>query len=96
MEPWRVMLNGKTLKALKNFRGNAPVKTGLVEFIEDAKVCDDPSRIGERKKGARRHCYGIHPTKSVSLIYSIDYTSRAVYILDIGDHKRLYGRDNRS
>ena len=57
---------------------------------------DEPSRIGERKKGAYRYCYGVHLTKSVSLVYSTDYASHVVYILDIGDHKRLYGHDNRS
>ena len=96
MRPGHVKLKGKTPKALKNFKGNAPAKAGLAEFIEDAKVCDDPSRIGERKKGAHRYCYGARLAKSVSLVYSVDCASHVVYILDIGDHKRLYGHDNRS
>ena len=96
MQVWNVKQEGKMHKALKNFRGNAPVMARLAEFIGDIKVCDDPSVVGERKKGAHRHCYGIHLTKSVSLVYSIDYASHTVWILDVGDHKRLYGRDNRS
>ena len=51
MQVWNVKQEGKMLKALKNFRGNAPVMAGLAELIEAIKVCDDPCVVGERKKG---------------------------------------------
>ena len=68
----------------------------LIRVLGDLRDCNDPSIFGERKRQKYKHCYGVHLTKSVSLIYRIDYSSRTVYVLDIGDHKWLYGRDNRS
>ena len=96
MQPWKIRQEGKMLKALKNFKGNAPVMAKLTKLIGCMKVCKNPSTLGERKHGVHGGCYGAHLTKSVSLIYSIDYASHTVWILDIGDHKRLYGRDDRS
>ena len=68
----------------------------FIRLMEEIKCCTDPSIFGERKRWKYKQCYGVHLTRSVSFIYRVDYTSHTVYALDIGDHKWLYGRDNRS
>lgn len=33
--------------------------------------------------------------KSHSLIYFVDFEKRTVYLIDMDDHKNLYGQDNK-
>ena len=96
MPLWEVKNEGKIVKGLKNLKGNAAVMNSFIRLMEEIKYCKDPSILGERKRWKYKHCYGVHLTKSVSFIYRVDYSSHTVYALDIGDHKWLYGRDNRS
>lgn len=96
MPPWEVAQDDGMAKALKNLKGNAPAMDGLVRIMEDMRICKDPAVFGKRKRWKYSECYGVHLTKSVSLIYKVDYASHTVYALDVGDHKWLYGRDNRS
>ena len=85
MQPWKIRQEGKMLKALKNFKGNAPVMAKLTKLIGCMKVCKNPSALGERKHGVHRGCYGAHLTKSVSLVYS--GRLRVSHGLDFG-HRR--------
>lgn len=96
MAPWEVDDQPRMKKGVKSIRGNERATKNLISFLEELKICKDPADIGERKSGSYRNCYGVHLTKSVSLIYRIDYKLHTVYLIDIGDHKRLYGRDGRS
>ena len=52
--------------------------------------------MGRPKTGKYKNCFGCHLTKSVSMIYKLSRDNRTVYVLDVGDHKELYMRDNRS
>ncbi len=65
-------------------------------FIAELKIVEDPARMGRQKTGKYKNCFGYHLTKSVSMIYKLSHSNRTVYVLDIGDHKELYMRDNRS
>ena len=96
MPRWEISDGYKLPKALKNPKGNAPVLHSYARLIEKMKSCDNPSVFGERKHGKYKHCYGAHLTRSVSVVYSIDYVAHTVLVLDIGDHKWLYGRYNRT
>ena len=95
MHPWEIGEGRRLPKALKHLKGNAPVLRNYARLVERLKSCSDPSALGERKRGDYKRCHGVHLTKSISVIYSVDYASRTVWILDIGDNKWLYGRDNR-
>lgn len=95
MPRWEVVYGKRMDKALKNLRGNMPVMSKFVQLLDGIRDCGDPSVFGEKKHQKYRHCYGAHLTKSVSFIYRIDYATHTVYALDLGDHKWLYGRDNR-
>ena len=65
-------------------------------FIDELKTADDPRLLGELKHGRFQNCFGIHLTKSHSLIYYVDVQKRIIFLIDLDDHKNLYGRDNRS
>lgn len=57
---------------------------------------DNPAFVGSRKRGCLRDCYSYRITRSHRLIYAVDYEKRTVYLLDLDDHKGIFGRDNRS
>lgn len=54
---------------------------------------DDPARLGRRKTGRHHNSYGYNLTKSDRLIFRIDYTNKIIILVDIGDHKNVYGGD---
>jgi mRNA-degrading endonuclease YafQ of YafQ-DinJ toxin-antitoxin module len=83
-------------KKLKKFRSNQPLIKNFTNFIEDLKTTDDPARLGESKHGTYKNCIGKHLTKSHALIYYVEYSKGIVWLVDLDDHKNLYGRDNRS
>ena len=95
MSHWEISEGYGVPKALKNLRENAPVLRSYARLIEQIKSCGNPAAFGERKSGKYRHCYGAHLTRSVSVVYRVDCASQTVLILDVGDHKSLYGRGNR-
>ena len=37
----------------------------------------------------------VHITKSHSLVYRVFMTEKVIQLIDLDDHKNLYGRDNR-
>lgn len=49
--------------------------------------------MGVPKRGKYRGCLGTHITKSVVIVYRIDYNARRIDLLKMGDHKIVYGKD---
>ncbi len=82
-------------KKLKKFKSNQSLIKNFTNFIEELKT-DDPARLGESKHGVYKNCIGKHLTKSHALIYYVDYSKGIVWLVDLDDHKNLYGRDNKS
>ena len=95
MKSWEIKLHPRMAKALKTIKGNAPAQHQLAIFTNDLQAGKDPSTLGERKRGPYRNCFGLHLTKSISLIYNVEHHARIVHFINLGDHKQLYGRDNR-
>ena len=97
MNSWNVQPYDDTInKKLKKHKSNAPVIKNFKNFIQELELVEDPVDIGDRKHSQYRNCFGIHMTKSISLIYTIDYEKHVVYLVDLDDHKTLYRRDNHS
>ncbi|MDC8453544.1 MAG: hypothetical protein LV477_11640 [Candidatus Nitrosotalea sp.] len=83
-------------RKIKKFKSDKPLIKNYKAFIEELKVVDDPRTLGDLKHGKFRHCYGIHLTKSHSLIYYVDFQQNTVFLIDLDDNKNLYGRDNKA
>ncbi len=81
---------------LKKFKSNKTVIAGYFRVLEELKMTPNPKTIGERKHGIYGNCFAIHITKSHSLIYIYYPEQNLVHLIDLDDHKNLYGRDNRS
>lgn len=94
MAKWKVLQGSDRVeKKIRGLQSDKVAANKLVTIVQELEECDDPAKLGRRKKGRHRFYYGLHLTKSVSLVYDIDYENSAIYLIDIGDHKALYGRD---
>lgn len=91
-----VQPSAKLLKKLKKFKSDKSVIEGYYRILNDLETSQDPTEIVERKHGLYANCYAIHITKSHSLVYMYLPKENAVVLIDLDDHKSLFGRDNRT
>ncbi|MHB8603129.1 MAG: type II toxin-antitoxin system mRNA interferase toxin, RelE/StbE family [Nitrosotalea sp.] len=91
-----VQPSDKLLKKLKKFKSDKTIIEGYQRILEDLEAAKDPTKIGERKHGLYANCYAIHVTKNHSLVYMYLTKEDVVILIDLDDHKNLYGRDDRS
>ncbi|MGQ0376200.1 MAG: hypothetical protein ACT4OW_01685 [Nitrososphaerota archaeon] len=82
-------------RKLRKFKSDKTIVDGFKRAIIDLAASNDPRQIGELKHGKYRYCYAIHITKSHSLVYRVFMTEKIIQLIDLDDHKNLYGRDNR-
>jgi len=93
---WQIDSNTPLIsKKLKKFRADRAVFEGFKRTITDLANSADPRAMGEVKHGKYRYCYAIHITKSHSLLYRVLDNEEVIQLVDLDDHKNLYGRDNR-
>lgn len=86
----------KLLKKLRKFKSDKPIIDGYYRVLKELEKCPSPTEIGERKHGLYANCYAVHITKSHSLVYMYLSKDNVVILIDLDDHKNLYGRDNRA
>jgi len=93
---WQIDFNSHHIeKKLKKFKSDKTIIEGFKRIVMDLSESDDPRAMGELKHGRLRYCYAIHITKSHSLLYRVFSDGKIIQIIDLDDHKNLYGRDNR-
>ena len=61
--------------------------------MENLMQSADPAGVGERKRGQMHHLYSYRITKSLRLLYFIDRRRGTITLVDLDDHKNLYGKD---
>lgn len=54
---------------------------------------DDPRRLGTFKRGKKYAAYYYELGKSFRLVYQIINEEMVILLLDVGDHKEVYGKD---
>jgi len=94
---WKIDSADNTIdKKLKKLKGNKDViknyKTAVVELASSK----DPTKLGEKKHGRFKYCYAYSVTKSYRLVYRVLVDKNIIQLIDLDDHKNLFGRDNRS
>lgn len=82
-------------RKLRKFKSDKAIVDGFKRVIKDLAASNDPRQIRELKHGKYRYCYAIHITKSHSLVYRVFVTEKVIQLIDLDDHKNLYGRDNK-
>lgn len=94
---WKIEAADNTIdKKLKKFKADKQIIKGYKQALKDLSNSNDPTKLGERKHGQFKYCYGIHVSKSHSLLYRVFFENDIIQLIDLDDHKNLFGRDNRS
>lgn len=80
-------------KKLSMLSSNSYAAKGYKAAVENLMHAADPARMGERKHGRMHHLYSYRITKSLRLLYFIDRRRGVITLVDLDDHKNLYGKD---
>ena len=80
---------------MKRLESNAPLIEAYMRAIDSLSESDDPAKLGKRLHGKYTDYYEWRLPGSYRLIYSIEKNAREVVLYRVGDHKELFGRDNR-
>ena len=90
---WKIQVGDSVLDSLQYYKADKAVSKGYRHFVKNLAHSDNPASMGVPKKGKYGGCLGVHITKSVVLVYRIDYAARRIDLVNMGDHKKVYGRD---
>ena len=90
---WHIFEDEYFAKKLRRHRSNKEVidkyKNASLELARSA----NPEELGDRKRGHLSHSYAYRITKSYRLLYRVDRDKGAIVMVDLDDHKNIYGRD---
>lgn len=92
---WKVKEDKIVSKRLKKFRSDKEVLKGYLNALGDLGESNDPASLGTRKHGRLKFCYSYNVTKSHRIIHRVLRDERVIQIMDLGDHKDVFWRDNR-
>lgn len=90
---WKITVDEALDRKLGRFKSNRDVTKGYRVAVVDLVQSADPADMGIRKRGQLCHLYSYNITKSFRLLYTVDYRKREIRLVDLDDHKNLYGRD---
>jgi len=94
---WKIVSADDTIdKKLKKFRSDKDVIKNYKQAIQDLANSQDPTQIGERKHGRYKYCFSYNITKSHRLLYRVFVKENTIQLIDLDDHKNLFGRDDRA
>ena len=90
---WRIQPSKEVDAALRYYKSDKAVSNNYDRLIKELESSSNPASIGIPKKGKHGGRLGTHVTKSVVLVYNIDYPAHRIDLIGMGDHKTVYGRD---
>lgn len=93
---WELHQSGWYESHVKGYRRDTVVTKTLRERLVSLRDAEHPEQLGDHKIGRLNGVcgvYGIWLSKSVRLLFTVDYATRVILLLDIGNHKVVYGHD---
>ena len=78
-------------KKLKKYRSDQDLITSYRQAITTLTNSDDPASLDKRKHGKLKFCYSYKLTQSYRLLYGVSHTEKIIQLIDLGDHKELFG-----
>lgn len=90
---WTLVQSRRYERHLKGYRHDQAITGALSERLESLRGVEESERLGDHKIGRLEGTYGMRLSKSVRLLYAVDHPARVIRLLDIGNHKEVYGRD---
>ena len=88
---WTVDRSGKVKKSLKKYKSDKHVSNKFENAIKRLVTIEDPAEIAYKKTPDDKCIFWI--TKSVRLLYWMDYEKKIIFLGKMGDHKEVYGWD---
>lgn len=90
---WNILEDEYFARKLYRLRSNAEVIGKYREASFDLTHSTSPESRGDRKRGRLSHSYVYRITKSYRLVYRVDRDKEEIVMVDLDDHKNIYGRD---
>lgn len=91
--PWKLQPSELVCSRRRHHRADKAVVKNYRKFVGDLGRSENPASMRVPKKGRYGGCLGAHITKSVVLVYRINYTTHSIDLVNMGDHKMVYGSD---
>ena len=92
---WTIRSNSSLDKKLKRLRSNPALIKAYKHVINRLSEAEDPAKLGKRPHGPYSAFYECRLSGSHRLVYGVDRSGHRVILYKVGDHKELFGRDNR-
>ncbi len=80
-------------QGLKKYRRDPNVRKALAACVEALATEENPERLGKRKVNQYAGLYGYRLSKSMRVIYQINYDTHQITLVTLGSHKEVYGSD---
>ena len=80
---------------MRRLKSNAALTAAYKSAVDLLSKSDDPAILGKRLHGGYANFYEYRLPGSYRPIYSVDRAARRVVLFKVGDHKELFGRDDR-
>ena len=90
---WGIRQGKRVEAALRYYKADKAVSKNYARIVDDLKRSRNPASLGIPKKGRHGGSLGTHITKSVVLVYRIDYPAHRIDLAWMGDHKEVYWHD---
>lgn len=90
---WKLVQSNQYVKHMKRYRHDQAVIKVLHERVKSLRKATEPRRLGDIKVGQLNGAYGTRLSKSVRLLFTVDDDAHEIRLLNIGNHKEVYGHD---
>lgn len=89
---WSILEDDHIAKKLRKLRSNKEVADGYKRAVSALMYSSDPGKMGDQKHGPLRYMYVYRITSSYRLVYLVDPDEKTITMVDLDDHKNIYGR----
>ncbi len=91
---WQIRVSKQAKKQLKRY-AKTPDSVHFDKAIRELEKAQDPTSLGKVKILRELHlrCFAYDVTRSLRLLYDVDWSNNLLLIHDLGDHKETYGWD---
>lgn len=90
-DKWQIRETEQVLRQFKKLGDQR--KKQYREAIKTLANSDDPRKLGIFKRGKKYSAYYYELGRSFRLVYQVINEEMIILLLDVGDHKEVYGKD---
>ncbi len=88
---WILSPSSNFMRQRKRYE-NTPVNEKIRKAIRELQNSSDPRKLGTFKRGRKYAAYYYNLDQSFRLVYDVIEDELVILLLDVGDHKQVYGK----